>query len=89
MTDKGCSLLILHLSNFMLCFLHSTQNVVSQCAETPVIFIFGDSNSDTGGLSAGLGFVMGPPNGRTFFHKPTGRSCDGRLIIDFLCKFIT
>lgn len=88
MTDKGCSLLILHLSYFMLFFLHSTQNAVSQCAETPVSFIFGDSNSDTGGLSAGLGFVMGPPNGRTFFHKPTGRSCDGRLIIDFLCESV-
>ncbi|MBA0776864.1 hypothetical protein Gotri_011806, partial [Gossypium trilobum] len=25
-----------------------------------------------------------PPNGRTFFHRPTGRSCDGRLVIDFL-----
>lgn len=28
-----------------------------------------------------------PPNGRTFFHRPAGRRCDGRLIIDFLGTF--
>ncbi|XP_077243522.1 GDSL-like Lipase/Acylhydrolase superfamily protein isoform X3 [Tasmannia lanceolata] len=51
----------------------------------PAIFNFGDSNSDTGGLIAGLGERLDPPNGQTFFKKPSGRFCDGRLIIDFLC----
>ncbi|KAK9019223.1 hypothetical protein V6N11_053749 [Hibiscus sabdariffa] len=27
-----------------------------------------------------------PPNGCTFFHRPSGRLCDGRLIIDFLAE---
>jgi hypothetical protein len=50
----------------------------------PTIFNFGDSNSDTGGLAAGIAFPLGPPNGQTFFLKPSGRFSDGRLIIDFL-----
>ncbi|XP_045824590.1 GDSL esterase/lipase At3g26430-like isoform X3 [Trifolium pratense] len=49
----------------------------------PAIFNFGDSNSDTGGLSAAFGQVP-TPNGITFFHTPAGRYSDGRLIIDFL-----
>ncbi|URD79169.1 hypothetical protein MUK42_18693 [Musa troglodytarum] len=51
-----------------------------------VLFNFGDSNSDTGGLMAGLGLYLGPPSGRQFFHRPTGRFCDGRLYIDFVCE---
>ncbi|KAI7983812.1 GDSL esterase/lipase [Camellia lanceoleosa] len=50
----------------------------------PAIFNFGDSNSDTGGLAAGIAFPLGPPNGQTYFLEPAGRFCDGRLIIDFL-----
>merc|ERR1711915_880550 len=51
--------------------------------EFPAIFNFGDSNSDTGGLSAAFGAAP-PPNGESFFHKPAGRYCDGRLVIDFI-----
>ncbi|XP_073157537.1 GDSL esterase/lipase At1g54790 [Henckelia pumila] len=50
----------------------------------PAVFNFGDSNSDTGGLVSGLGESLDPPNGQTYFKKPSGRFCDGRLIIDFL-----
>ncbi|PIN21520.1 Alpha-L-fucosidase [Handroanthus impetiginosus] len=50
----------------------------------PAVFNFGDSNSDTGDLVAGLGESLEPPNGQTYFQKPSGRFCDGRLIIDFL-----
>lgn len=53
-----------------------------QCS-FPAIFNLGDSNSDTGGLSAAFGQAP-PPNGVTFFHSPAGRFSDGRLIIDFL-----
>ncbi|KAL5995839.1 hypothetical protein ACLOJK_025910 [Asimina triloba] len=50
----------------------------------PAVFNFGDSNSDTGGLVAGIGERLDPPNGKEYFRKPSGRFCDGRLIIDFL-----
>ncbi|KAL8528597.1 hypothetical protein ACS0TY_006150 [Phlomoides rotata] len=50
----------------------------------PAVFNFGDSNSDTGNLVAGLVERLDPPNGQTYFQKPAGRFCDGRLIIDFL-----
>ncbi|GAB4835643.1 hypothetical protein Ancab_000551 [Ancistrocladus abbreviatus] len=58
----------------------------SQCTKPPVIFNFGDSNSDTGGLAGGLGYAIKLPNGRTFFRRSTGRLSDGRLVIDFLCQ---
>lgn len=47
------------------------------------MYNFGDSNSDTGAISAAI-FPRQWPNGETFFHKPVGRVCDGRLIIDFI-----
>ncbi|KAJ3701649.1 hypothetical protein LUZ61_005354 [Rhynchospora tenuis] len=51
----------------------------------PAIFNFGDSNSDTGGLSAAFGAAP-PPNGETFFKRPAGRYSDGRLVIDFIAN---
>lgn len=51
----------------------------------PAIYNFGDSNSDTGGISAAF-VPMPPPYGVPFFHKPAGRDCDGRLIVDFIGK---
>ncbi|XP_030532574.2 GDSL esterase/lipase At1g09390-like isoform X3 [Rhodamnia argentea] len=60
--------------------------VAAQCKRGPVVFNFGDSNSDTGGYSAALGANFGLPNGRAFFPEGTGRLGDGRLIIDFLCE---
>ncbi|KAJ8762884.1 hypothetical protein K2173_023013 [Erythroxylum novogranatense] len=57
----------------------------SERCDFPAIFNFGDSNSDTGGLAA----AFTPPNlpyGRTYFHMPAGRFCDGRLIIDFVAS---
>ncbi|XWS63738.1 hypothetical protein CRYUN_Cryun06bG0127300 [Craigia yunnanensis] len=51
----------------------------------PAIFNFGDSNSDTGGLSAAFGQAPAP-NGETYFHAPAGRYSDGRLIIDFIAE---
>ncbi|KAM0940155.1 putative alpha-L-fucosidase [Dioscorea sansibarensis] len=51
----------------------------------PAIINFGDSNSDTGGLSATFGPVPSP-NGATFFHMPAGRDSDGRLITDFIAE---
>ncbi|KAM0054607.1 putative sinapine esterase [Helianthus debilis subsp. tardiflorus] len=57
------------------------------------IISFGDSLADTGNLkqlstkpNSQPPHFMFPPYGETFFHKPTGRCSDGRLIIDFLAE---
>ncbi|KAL1544946.1 GDSL esterase/lipase LIP-4-like [Salvia divinorum] len=60
--------------------------VTSKRCKQAVIFNFGDSNSDTGGFAAANGFNFGYPYCRAFFHQPTGRLSDGRLILDFLCE---
>uniref|UniRef100_A0A0D3G3I3 Uncharacterized protein n=1 Tax=Oryza barthii TaxID=65489 RepID=A0A0D3G3I3_9ORYZ len=57
-----------------------------QAAGGVVLFNFGDSNSDTGGVAAAGGIRIMPPEGRTYFHHPTGRLSDGRVIIDFICE---
>ncbi|XP_031383994.1 GDSL esterase/lipase At3g27950 isoform X2 [Punica granatum] len=57
----------------------------SRSCSFPAVYNFGDSNSDTGGASAALSEVTAP-NGETFFGHPSGRSCDGRLIIDFIAE---
>lgn len=63
------------------CQVESSQG---KCA-FPAIFNFGDSNSDTGGFYAAFP-AENPPYGMTFFHKPVGRSSDGRLVIDFIAQ---
>ncbi|XP_004298998.1 PREDICTED: GDSL esterase/lipase At3g26430-like [Fragaria vesca subsp. vesca] len=60
-------------------------SLASASCNFPAIFNFGDSNSDTGGLSAVFGQARSP-HGETFFHHPAGRYCDGRLVIDFIAK---
>ncbi|XP_047332568.1 GDSL esterase/lipase At2g27360-like isoform X2 [Impatiens glandulifera] len=59
------------------------------------IFSFGDSLADTGNslhLSQTIGYHVNSgtfPFGQTYFHRPTGRFSDGRLIIDFIdCREI-
>lgn len=52
------------------------------------IFSFGDSLADTGNLKISspnetVHFFF-PPYGMTYFHLPTGRCSDGRLVIDFI-----
>ncbi|XP_038975649.1 GDSL esterase/lipase ACHE-like [Phoenix dactylifera] len=51
----------------------------------PAVFNLGDSNSDTGGLSATFG-PLTYPYGESLFGKPAGRYSDGRLIIDFIAE---
>ncbi|CAI9783730.1 unnamed protein product [Fraxinus pennsylvanica] len=64
------------------------------CGRYKSIINFGDSIADTGNLlylestSSNkkpplCGFL---PYGETFFHHPTGRFSDGRLIIDFIAQ---
>lgn len=86
--NEAKSLLVMILSvSTLSSFVVSSSLGHSECARKAVIFNFGDSNSDTGGFSLGYGIIVGPPTGRAFFNHPTGRFSDGRLILDFLCKF--
>ncbi|RZC49346.1 hypothetical protein C5167_017774 [Papaver somniferum] len=50
----------------------------------PAVFSFGDSNWDTGAISAAYGQMPPPPIEQTISGKPSGRFCDGRLIIDYI-----
>lgn len=75
---------------FLLIFqvLWNTSMYVNGCYTT--IFSFGDSLADTGNIKqiASISQIdIGPihwPYGETFFHQPTGRASNGRLLIDFL-----
>lgn len=54
------------------------------------IFSFGNSLADTGNNPTVFAWysvpnpATRPPYGSTFFGRPTGRFCDGRLILDFI-----
>ncbi|KAM3406627.1 hypothetical protein ACQJBY_000601 [Aegilops geniculata] len=56
------------------------------------IFSFGDSLADTGNgpvifeRFSIFNPVTRPPYGSTFFGRPSGRDCDGRIIIDFIAE---
>ncbi|KAH6830906.1 GDSL-like Lipase/Acylhydrolase superfamily protein [Perilla frutescens var. hirtella] len=58
------------------------------------VYAFGDSYTDTGNTRSNSGpsgfmFVSNLPYGRTFFHRPTNRYSDGRLVIDFLAQALS
>ncbi|CAN7133587.1 unnamed protein product [Brassica rapa subsp. narinosa] len=83
------------ISTFLFIF-SSTITVDSSepsCRSYKSIISFGDSGADTGNYLH-LSDVNHPPQaafppyGETFFHAPTGRNSDGRLIIDFIAEFL-
>nr|XP_043616540.1 GDSL esterase/lipase At3g48460-like [Erigeron canadensis] len=58
------------------------------------IYAFGDSYTDTGNTASASGpnaftYVSNLPYGRTFFHHPTNRYSDGRLVIDFVTESLS
>jgi hypothetical protein len=58
------------------------------------IYAFGDSFTDTGNTRSasgpsGFGHVSSRPYGSTFFHHPTNRYSDGRLVIDFVTETLS
>jgi hypothetical protein len=75
--------------------LASVEPSISSLRRYDSIFSFGDSVSDTGngiiilGESSAPNPAAHPPYGQTFFGHPTGRSTNGRLIIDFIGTFST
>ncbi|KAK3161425.1 hypothetical protein QOZ80_1BG0076950 [Eleusine coracana subsp. coracana] len=60
---------------------------VAQCGCYKRIFSFGDSIIDNGNfvfaIGKGQSALKETPFGMTFFHHPTGRVSDGRVLIDF------
>ncbi|XP_078164188.1 GDSL esterase/lipase At1g28600-like [Carex rostrata] len=76
----------LHIPTITILLLLST---TANCCFTH-IFCFGDSTSDTGNYLKSIGDGYDPvrnlPYGETYFGRPTGRFCDGRLILDFIAE---
>ncbi|XP_017616909.1 alpha-L-fucosidase 3-like [Gossypium arboreum] len=85
MAFDGSSIIVMAISCVFLVNLTSSLVLAKGPCQFPAIFNFGDSNSDTGGLSAAFGQAP-PPNGMSYFGHPAGRYCDGRLVIDFLAE---
>ncbi|KAF2551011.1 hypothetical protein F2Q68_00035047 [Brassica cretica] len=87
-----------HLTKKLLSFFLSTLfltivNSEAHCRNFKSIISFGDSTADTGNLIGlsdpdDLSAAAFPPYGETFFHHPTGRFSNGRLIIDFIAEFL-
>ncbi|KAL2459513.1 GDSL esterase/lipase [Forsythia ovata] len=58
------------------------------------VYAFGDSYTDTGNTHSSTGpssftYVSNLPYGTTFFHHPTNRYSDGRLVIDFVTQALS
>ncbi|CAH8253802.1 unnamed protein product [Arabidopsis lyrata] len=83
------------ISSFLL-VLYSTIIVASsesRCRRFKSIISFGDSIADTGNYLHLSDVNHLPqtaffPYGESFFHPPSGRASDGRLIIDFIAEFL-
>ncbi|KAF8046758.1 hypothetical protein N665_3442s0001, partial [Sinapis alba] len=95
MASPCCPPLMKKVKFFFLSTLLLTTIVHSetQCRRFKSIISFGDSIADTGNLLAlsdpnHLPHVAFSPYGETFFHHPTGRLSNGRLIIDFIAEFL-
>lgn len=80
-------------SILILITIHSPFSVNAGKGQPPFkrIYAFGDSYTDTGNTHSATGpasftYVSNPPYGRTFFHHPTNRYSDGRLVIDFVAE---
>ncbi|KAD5508469.1 hypothetical protein R6Q59_030948 [Mikania micrantha] len=52
------------------------------------LFVFGDSYSDTGNNPISLASSWKTPYGVTFPGKPTGRYSDGRVLTDYIARFM-
>ncbi|XP_047961232.1 GDSL esterase/lipase At1g28600-like [Salvia hispanica] len=71
----------------LLILISASNQASSACFKS--IISFGDSLADTGNAihlapSDTYPYSAMLPYGQTFFHRPTGRASDGRLIIDFI-----
>ncbi|RRT51094.1 hypothetical protein B296_00041783 [Ensete ventricosum] len=85
---SAISIFRFHLPLLAICLASIDAILVAGCYIS--IFSFGDSIADTGnGIRCNQFDEVGRfPYGETFFHHPTGRYSDGRLIIDFIAQNI-
>ncbi|KAJ0229383.1 GDSL esterase/lipase [Hirschfeldia incana] len=94
MASPDCAHLTKKLLSFFLSTIFITiANSETHCRNFKSIISFGDSTADTGNLIGlsdpdNLPAAAFPPYGETFFHHPTGRFSNGRLIIDFIAEFL-
>ncbi|CAD6240501.1 unnamed protein product [Miscanthus lutarioriparius] len=75
------------------CLLHGTADAVRRPTSMPLfpaIFSFGDSYADTGNFVRLISSIPfgSPPYGETFFGHPTGRVCNGCLVVDFVAAAV-
>ncbi|XP_027352871.1 GDSL esterase/lipase At5g03610-like [Abrus precatorius] len=52
------------------------------------LFVFGDSYADTGNVKKGISNSWKDPYGVTFPGKPAGRFSDGRVLTDYIAKYL-
>ncbi|XP_010554006.1 PREDICTED: GDSL esterase/lipase At3g27950 [Tarenaya hassleriana] len=82
-------MIIVLISSLMVIITSASSRIrTNKKCDFPAVYNFGDSNSDTGAISAAIGEVP-PPNGVAFFGRSAGRHSDGRLIIDFISENLT
>ncbi|KAL6135836.1 hypothetical protein ACLB2K_068061 [Fragaria x ananassa] len=85
--ERWKQLVLLPIGLFLaMCVLGVSGRALPSCY-FPAIYNFGDSNSDTGGISAAFEPIQAP-YGQGFFGKPAGRDSDGRLMIDFFAEHL-
>ncbi|KAL5096824.1 hypothetical protein RYX36_001151 [Vicia faba] len=86
-SEKRCSIVILFLVTMA-----SASLTMGSCVSYSSIFSFGDSMADTGNLFFSNldpnDHCFLSPNGQTYFHHPSGRCSNGRLIIDFIAELL-
>lgn len=81
------ALIFIHLSSSS----HASSSFSSSFKK---IYAFGDSYTDTGNTRTSTGptafnHVSNPPYGVTFFHRPTNRYSDGRIVLDFVAEALS
>lgn len=81
-------LLVWHFIASLL-FLQCSSQVPGQ-PQVPAMFVFGDSLIDVGNNNylSSIAKANYYPYGIDFFQGPTGRFCNGKTVIDVLCKSV-
>ncbi|KAF5476639.1 hypothetical protein F2P56_003360 [Juglans regia] len=92
--SSSYSYLFIFTTIFILAAPSSAATVTKPPGPFKKIYAFGDSFTDTGNTKSitgptGFGHVSNPPYGSTFFHHPTNRYSDGRLVIDFVAETLS